>query len=594
MGKLVKLFILITTILLFFTTCDTPLKEFIENATGRAVVEDEWEITPNRYTMLNGIIAISPSDEAEYTYLTSDIDNPQKGSIKLEMEGKGSEHATAELNDKGQAVIKIVNQERLYEFDLTMNIYVNGRRMGEPKKIPKMQSRYFNTGFQSLEVIDPELEKPLLYSSNLNVKNHDVDLPEGVKIIEIYVTLFENVYSACTIGNGSSNLFDISSGQEIIPITVTADCGIKKPYNLTASLFGFKDAVAKVVIDGVSEYYGNLDEAFVYIAGIASASEDKAVITVLKNIEKEEVDDKFILTHNGFIQNIHIGCDEDVTLLISNKGSLFTIGDGIGDQINFYVGNPALYQGTLTLNGINDNDSPLINVNGGKLYLYENAIIKGNINESITEYGGGVAVKNNGEFHMNGGKIEGNYASNGGGVAVLNSSFYMYDNVCYIYGNEADNNGGGVYLGNPSTFEMNGGTIGGNYDKRESPNRAKYGGGVYISGGGAFEFKGGLIGSKINAGTSNWNNQANVAENGGGVYLATGGTFNFYTSVPFTPGNSQIMWNYAENVDSRGGVYITPDDKIYNGPPELNPSDANYQYSYFNENYYSGNYPENL
>jgi len=514
MGKFVKFCLLIATILLFFTTCDTPLKEFIENATGRAVVEDQWEITPNRYTMPNGIIAISPSDEAEYTYLISNIDNPQKGSIKLEMEGHGSEHATAELNDDGQAVITIKNQGRNYEFDLTMNIYVNGRRMGEPKKLPKMQSRYFNTGFHSLEVIDPELENSLLYTSNSNKKNHDVDLPEGVKIIEIHVTLFENVYSTCTIGNGSSNLFDISSGQEKIPIKVTADCGFKKTYYLTASLYGFKDAVVKVIIDGVPIFKNTLKDAFEYISASTIADVHDAYVYVLDDII---TDDVFNISYNtGFIQNIYVGCDEDKTISLVKEGSIFSIDSFVVLSMGEYG------SGTLTLQGIDNNDSPLVNIHGGTLNLYK-GIITGNTN-----------------------------SGNGGGVAVINAG----------------------------EFNMYGGTIGGNSDVHISPNRAQYGGGVYIEGG-TFIFYGGLIGSNVMASSENIDKNGNHAVNGGGVYI-TLGTFHFN----YPSGNGKIAYNYADEGNYGGLYFDPGNDYNYEGPQELDHNKLDYDPYCYGDYYY--------
>ena len=114
---------------------------------------------------------------------------------------------------------------------------------------------------------------------------------------------------------------------------------------------------------------------------------------------------------------------------------------------------------------------------------------------NATENGGGVyVVGSSSTFKMTGGSIGGtnendaNTADRGGGVCVDCGKFTMSasadgQNIPSITGNNATENGGGVYvIGSSSTFEMTGGSITGN--------NAAYGGGVCVSKNGSFEMSG--------------------------------------------------------------------------------------------------------
>ena len=138
---------------------------------------------------------------------------------------------------------------------------------------------------------------------------------------------------------------------------------------------------------------------------------------------------------------------------------------------------------------------------------------------NATENGGGVyVVGSSSTFKMTGGSIGGtnendaNTADRGGGVCVDCGKFTMSasadgQNIPSITGNNATENGGGVYvIGSSSTFEMTGGSITGN--------NAAYGGGVYTVN--EFKMYGGSI-TGNNAYKSDY-----ISTFGGGVCVGSG------------------------------------------------------------------------
>ncbi len=135
-----------------------------------------------------------------------------------------------------------------------------------------------------------------------------------------------------------------------------------------------------------------------------------------------------------------------------------------------------------------------------------------------------------GELQLVGGKINYNFAQNGGGIAILSGAITTISGTTISF-NNAGLTGGGVYIENtvnPSKIQS--GTI--------SHNSASNGGGIYVSGsvsvlnivGGVVEdntaVNGGgiyLVSSKVamTGGTVS----SNIATNGGGVYVATSANF---------------------------------------------------------------------
>lgn len=126
--------------------------------------------------------------------------------------------------------------------------------------------------------------------------------------------------------------------------------------------------------------------------------------------------------------------------------------------------------------------------------------------------GSGVSVAF-GTFHMEGGSITGNSATNGGGVYVFYGTFNMSGGS--ITGNTAtgDGNtpstGGGVFVSEDSTFSMSGGSI--------TDNTAANGGGVYVHD--TFTVSGGV---KISGNNKSDGSNSNVYLSNGKTISVTG------------------------------------------------------------------------
>ena len=180
---------------------------------------------------------------------------------------------------------------------------------------------------------------------------------------------------------------------------------------------------------------------------------------------------------------------------------------------------------------------------GNKFHMYGGTISR----NQATQNGGGVVMNNNGgQFYLHGGVITDNNAQNGGGVAIIGNG-NKYDKVTFmmsggtISDNQASDNGGGVYVENNGRVTVSGGEIKGNTaiigggisgggrdplyitvsdSAKITGNRASTGGGVY-AGDDAYGYcYFTMTGGEISGNTSVYN--ANATVNGGGVYL--GGT----------------------------------------------------------------------
>ena len=152
--------------------------------------------------------------------------------------------------------------------------------------------------------------------------------------------------------------------------------------------------------------------------------------------------------------------------------------------------------------------------------------------------GGGVQVNANGSFILEGGEIKENRALNGGGINVNGGSLTL-GNAKVKY-NSAEAAGGGVYMGNNSSFTMSGGEINGNKAQIVVPNsnntRHQSGGGVYIGNNGTFVMEGGEI----------CNNEiVKDAGSGGGVRMGDGGSFTMI--------NGKINNNTIHELSNQGG-----------------------------------------
>jgi hypothetical protein len=259
------------------------------------------------------------------------------------------------------------------------------------------------------------------------------------------------------------------------------------------------------------------------------------------------------------------------TLKINSPGTLLTVGGGV-----------TLTLRNITLEGILDNDAPLIKVQtGGKLTLGTGVTLTGN---ESTGNVGGVAV-NGGELVLSGGgrieKMSAGSSDAGGGVRVDNGKFTINGGIIggesAADGNSVSgaNSGGGVFV-NRGILTMNSGTIQSNTAGAE-----KSGGGVYISDGTFYLYNG-----VIKANAASYSGSEPDSESGGGVYISTdyeqgqgffmsGGTIGgvesgdantaikgangvFFVWGKFTLSGGIIRGNVAPGTDNYG-VYIKED-----------------------------------
>lgn len=135
----------------------------------------------------------------------------------------------------------------------------------------------------------------------------------------------------------------------------------------------------------------------------------------------------------------------------------------------------------------------------------------------INSQGGGVYVSSGATFNMNSGRItecdvRTVAGCNGGGVAVIGGTFNMSGG--YIDGNKASN-GGGVYLTDQATFKMSGNAV---IMSNEDV-------GVYCLNNKQVKVimnSGAIIGNKVSA---------NINTNGAGVFLGSSSTFNMFGGI---------------------------------------------------------------
>jgi hypothetical protein len=181
------------------------------------------------------------------------------------------------------------------------------------------------------------------------------------------------------------------------------------------------------------------------------------------------------------------------------------------------------------------------------------------LGDNITLSGGGVDVRSNGTFTMNGGEISGSTnTSNGGGVYVDGGTFTM--NGGKISSNTA-HGGGGVYVGYNGTFTMNGGEISGNtVTASDFDASGTYGGGVRVYAGGTFTMDGG----KISGNTATSRDSNNY---GGGVSV-DGGTF-IMKSGEISGNAAKGSGGYGGGVHMNGGTFRIVTGTIY-GTDEAN------------------------
>ena len=240
--------------------------------------------------------------------------------------------------------------------------------------------------------------------------------------------------------------------------------------------------------------------------------------------------DGVTLTVNGTVNapSTRIGFDNGSgarTMTINGNGTINLMSKG--NLLNVWSGDGVARKLTLdgvTLIGIADNDSPLVDVNnGGELVLVSGAIMGNTRTSDDWASGGGVNLWH-GTFTMSGGEISSNSAvgtggGSGGGVEVGDGSVFTMSGGA-ITGNITAREGGGVHVWR-GMFTMEGGEISGNSVIAEGYPR---GGGVNVGEASVFTMSGGAITGNTTSGHS------------GGVHIGDGATFTMSGGAIF--GNS--------------------------------------------------------
>lgn len=263
------------------------------------------------------------------------------------------------------------------------------------------------------------------------------------------------------------------------------------------------------------------------------------------------------------------------TIRLEGKGNLLLI-EGTKN-----VANRKLTLDGVTLVGIDDNDSSLVEVRGniGNGYTGEFIMKSGKItgNTLIDGEGSGIGVRDGGIFIMEGGTITDNTTrdegyARGGGVALdgVGSTFTMKGGT--ISGNTAisiDQNGAGagVFVRNKTTFTMEGGIISGNTSISAEGNNGGGGDGVRVQGDGVFTLKGGTIygkADKLPSGTdislANRGEALDVDNQNEGTATVTWGTGGTYTKggIEQIDGSNIVPHEQGQNYGTDETLIATP------------------------------------
>ena len=204
--------------------------------------------------------------------------------------------------------------------------------------------------------------------------------------------------------------------------------------------------------------------------------------------------------------------------------------------------------------------SGILAINGVEITMEDGAVIRNNTNRNY-ELGGGILLGNGSTFTMNGGEISGNTANGGGGVAIIGSTMVMNggtisNNSTYKTSGQGSY-GAGVYVADYANAS------GGNILFKPKPASFEMNGGK-ITGNTALDYGGGILtfpqqGEKI---TININKNGEITElnvNGGTLTKNSaknygGGVF-LYDATNVTISGGTISENKASQ---GGGVYLWP------------------------------------
>ena len=188
--------------------------------------------------------------------------------------------------------------------------------------------------------------------------------------------------------------------------------------------------------------------------------------------------------------------------------------------------------------------------NGVKITMEDGATIRNNTNSNY-ELGGGILIGNGSTFTMNGGEISGNTANGGGGVAIIGSTMVMNNgtisnNSTYPTSGQGSY-GAGVYVADYANAS------GGDTLFTAQPASFEMNGGS-ISGNTALDYGGGILtfpqqGQKITININNGNISGNqVTEGSGGAVAA------FFGVTELNVKGGTLSGNSAKNYG--GGVFL--------------------------------------
>lgn len=194
--------------------------------------------------------------------------------------------------------------------------------------------------------------------------------------------------------------------------------------------------------------------------------------------------------------------------------------------------------------------SGILAINGVKITMENGAVIRNNTNSNY-ELGGGILLGNGSTFTMNGGEISGNTANGGGGVAIIGSTMVMNDGVISnnsTYRTSGQSSyGAGVYVADYANAS------GGDTLFTAQPASFEMNGGK-ITGNTALDYGGGVLtfpqqSKKITININNGEISGNKVTNGSGGAVAA---FFGVTELNITGGT--LTKNSAKNYG--GGVFL--------------------------------------
>ena len=339
----------------------------------------------------------------------------------------------------------------------------------------------------------------------------------------------------------SSAVFEVAPGKWTVDVRAIGDQPHVFHHAFDNSVFPGRMLCALAIVPDVEVIAGRSARVRLEMQSATEVENMDQLIYVIENVFWHEV---IVLKQNleltrsqtDLIQirakEITFIADKDIAIKKdpNYNGAFFSVHD-FG---NLTFGMPGM-AGTITVDGYTDAPDtlestyyPLIVVERGSLHMNDGITLKNN----KASRGGAVNIgeDNESEFFMEGGAITGNEAIDEGGGVYVGSMGSFTMNGGIINNNEAKTGGGGVHVGGTGSFIMNGGSI--------NNNETDKGGGVFVNTGSFFTLNGGAI-------------NANKANIGGGV-LVEGGTNP--SPIPNFLMNGGVI--SANKANEGGGVFV--------------------------------------